>query len=352
VTGEYPPITAPDAVSFALEDRHTRELVRDLHGVRPAVYWTDLLITCAVGWTAFAFAVVLRPFSFAMLAASSVAVAALYRGLCFIHEITHQTARSLPGFEQTWNFLIGYPLLIPSTVYSGVHQGHHSLSTYGTSQDPEYLPFARSSVMTSAFALQSFLMPVFLALRFLVLTPIGFLSPPFYRWLVVHASSLTVNIGYRRKLTPELMVSVRRQNAVILLLWGALFACASRGILPWRFFLIWLGITACISFVNTLRTLGAHAYESEGEPLDREGQLSDSIDTPGALWTELWAPVGLRYHALHHYFPGIPYHSLPEAWRRISTTLPAGSVYHQVQSRGLPHSLMALYRKGLLRSTR
>jgi len=37
-----------------------------------------------------------------------------------------------------------------------------------------------------------------------------------------------------------------------------------------------------------------------------------------------WAPVGLRYHALHHYFPGIPYHNLGFAYQRLDYK-PAGS---------------------------
>jgi len=119
-----------------------------------------------------------------------------------------------------------------------------------------------------------------------------------------------------------------------------------RRILPWRFFAVWLAVSAIISFINTLRTLGAHAYDSAGQPLDREGQLRDSIDTPGAVWTELWAPVGLRYHALHHYFPGIPYHNLPKAWQRLLDTLPADAAYHRVRSRSLATSIKSLYRKG------
>ena len=96
------------------------------------------------------------------------------------------------------------------------------------------------------------------------------------------------------------------------------------------------------SFINTLRTLAAHRYEGEGNPVDRNGQLRDSIDTPGRFWTELWAPVGLRYHALHHYFPGIPYHNLGEAHRRLVNALPAGSVYRASASPGLLASLTAL----------
>jgi fatty acid desaturase len=55
--------------------------------------------------------------------------------------------------------------------------------------------------------------------------------------------------------------------------------------------------------------------------------------------------VGLRYHALHHYFPGIPYHNLPAAWKKISVAIPPDAVYHQSRSRGLAYSLFALVTK-------
>jgi fatty acid desaturase len=333
--------------SFATEDWQTRELLREFHGVKPAVYWTDFLITAVIGWTALAVAVILRPFSWGMLFAAAVAVAALYRGLCFIHEISHQSKKALPGFEMVWNLLMGYPLLLPSFVYAGVHQSHHKLSTYGTTLDPEYLPFAGNCLMTVLFGLESFLIPLALVIRFLLLSPVGFISPAFQEWLVMHLSSLTMNVAYRREATPELSRKVQMQSGIVLLFWLGLVSLAAAKILPWRFFIVWLGVSAAISFVNTLRTLGAHAYQSSGEPMDREAQLLDSIDTPGALWTELWAPVGLRYHALHHYFPGIPYHDLSKAWRRLLTALPRDAVYHKARSRGLVWSLGALCRRGL-----
>jgi fatty acid desaturase len=335
-TAALAPQTVGDVSSFTAEDRLTRDLLRDLHDVRPAVYWKDFLGTCLAGWSGFVLAVSLKPFSPAMLAMVAVAVVGLYRGLCFVHEISHQTHRTLPGFEAAWNLLIGYPLLLPSLVYVGVHQDHHKLSTYGTDRDPEYLPFARSSTMSVVFALQSFL----------ILSPLALFSRTLQRWLVVHFSSLTMNPAYRREAPPGLIRSVRGHSVSILLLWGVLAGLAIAHVIPWRFFAVWLGVSALISFINTLRTLGAHAYESAGQPISRAAQLADSIDTPGAPWTEIWAPVGLRYHALHHYFSGIPYHNLGQARLRLCRALPAEAHYRKVCSPGLLYSLRALYRKG------
>ena len=338
---------AASAKHAELDDALVRPLVRDLHKVNRTFFWTDLLLSCALGWAAFALAVVLPVFSAAGIAATALAVFCLYRALCFIHEISHQTQRSLPGFETAYNALVGFPFLMPTFVYVGVHQSHHKISVYGTEGDPEYLPFARSWLMTTTFALESFLIPAILLFRFLILAPIGFLSPRFYDWLVVHASSLTMNIKYRREATGELKGKVRRHSASIFLLWGSCIALALSGVLPWRVFAVWFVVCSIASFINTVRALGAHDYESNGEPMDRMAQLRDSIDTPGAFWTELWAPVGLRYHALHHYFPGIPYHSLPEAYRRLINSLPPGMRYQEMSSPSLPHSLQVLIRKGL-----
>ena len=56
---------------------------------------------------------------------------------------------------------------------------------------------------------------------------------------------------------------------------------------------------------------------------------------PPGLLPVLWAPVGLRYHALHHLLPGVPYHNLGEAHRRISRELDSGSPYFTANYRGL-----------------
>ena len=324
-------------------DRQARRLVKDLHTARPAIYWSDLLLTSATGWTAFASAIIARPFSWEMFAAVAIAALAFYRGLCFLHEVSHPRQSALRGFETVWNAVLGIPLLMPSFIYVGVHQNHHKLATYGTLQDPEYLPFAGRKPMIVVFALESFLLPLAFALRFLALAPAGLLFPRFHRWLAVRASSLCMNLAYRREVSEADERRMKLRETALLVIWTTVLALVAMGIVPWRVLPLWFAVTSLASFINTLRTLGAHHYESDGEPLDRDRQLFDSIDTPGAWWTEIWAPVGLRYHALHHYFPGIPYHNLGRAYRRLAQNPATGPVYRQASSRNLWVSLGSLY---------
>lgn len=332
-------------------DRLAHQAVRDLHEPRPAVFWLDFAASTLVGYALLVAAASQPIASPAGLAATAAGALALYRALCFMHEIAHLRPGVLPGFETAWNACIGAPLLMPSFVYThGVHQSHHTLSTYGTSQDPEYLPFASSHVMTTVFAMHSVLIPAALVVRFLVLGPLALLWPPLHRVLVERASALAMHPKFVRAATPALLRKAYVWQIVMAGLWGVAIVLAVRGAIPWRAFVVWYAAMALISVVNVLRTLGAHHYEGDGAAMDRTAQLLDTVETPGEWWTEIWAPVGLRYHALHHYFPGIPYHHLPEAHRRLVALLPVESTFRQTLSPSLPSSLRRLLVTGWTRS--
>jgi fatty acid desaturase len=338
----------PVSTREAIEDLDavTRGLVGDLHMPNPALFWADLLLSAAAGWGFFSMAVMAAPFSLRMFLCSAASGLFLYRGLCFTHELAHLRRKAVPGFETTWNLLFGVPLLLPSFTYLGVHQSHHSLSSYGTDGDPEYLPFARSRKLMLVFGVQStLLLPVLIVVRFLVLAPFGLVFPPFHRWLETHASSFAMNPAYRREMTAEMALKMRVWEIVMLVAWGVALGSAFAGVLPYRMFYLWFAVLVFVSFLNTVRVLGAHEYSTDGAPRTRHGQLSDSIDTPGGPWTELWAPVGLRYHALHHYFPGIPYHNLGAAYRRIINAVPPDSPYAASTSPSLRRSLHELYER-------
>jgi len=319
-------------------------VLSDLHAVRPAIYWSDLSLSAALGWGAFAVAASQPLGSLPGVAAMVVAVFALFRALAFTHEISHQAHR-IAGFEAAWNWLVGYPLLLPSFTYAEVHFDHHRVATYGTAYDPEYLPFARSALMTAGYCLHTLIVPPFLVLRFLVLAPLAFLSPRLEQMLVERASAIAINRNYRRRATDKLLRVVRRDTLRLLTLWTGIVALLALGVIPLRAIAVWLIVTAAIMFIDGLRTLAAHAYESDGTPMDKAAQASDSIDIPGRFWTELWAPVGLRYHATHHCYPGIPYHALPAAYARLTNALPGS--YATMTRRGLVATLRDLCRKGL-----
>jgi fatty acid desaturase len=85
-----------------------------------------------------------------------------------------------------------------------------------------------------------------------------------------------------------------------------------------------------IATLNSVRAVGAtHRYRSVGEEYSLQRQFEDSVNVDSnRLDTLLLCPVGLRYHALHHAFPTLPYHALAEGHRRLLRVLPAGAPYH------------------------
>ena len=310
------------------------ELTRDISEAKASIYWPDMLASAALGYAALA-AAILAANPWAALAAGIVSAFALYRALLFIHELTHIHKDALPGFRFAWNLLVGIPMLMPSLMYEGVHTLHHARTRYGTADDPEYLPLARMKWWSlPSFIVVAILLPLALLVRSAVLVPLGALVPPLRRLVWERFSALSINPGFRRR-PPEgdFARSVFWQEAGASL-W-AMALLGSVAVLGWRPLAIALAVVSLSAVLNQVRTLVAHLWENEGEPMTVTAQYLDSVNVPQGFAAPLWAPVGLRYHALHHLLPSLPYHALGEAHRRLSAHLGGDSTYPRASYPGL-----------------
>ncbi len=326
--------------------RQAHGLTVDLSTANPAIYWTDLLLTAAVAWVGLA--VTATTHSLAVgLVAGLVGLLAVYRGLSFIHEISHLKPKDVPGFRLGWNLLVGVPLMTPSMMYEGVHTLHHAKQRFGTARDPEYLPLERYSPFKLAlFAAISLLAPLGVILRSGILTPLSFVVPSVRRFVRTKLSALVINPDFVRedndKIRPDWLA---QEIGCWLWCWGVA-AATMAGYVPVRWVLTWFALFSLATFVNQLRTLVAHYWHNDGEQMSFEAQFLDSVNVPPpALLPFLWAPVGLRYHALHHLLPRLPYHNLGKAHARLSAQLAATSPYHRVEETGLFTALAKLFRR-------
>jgi len=335
-------------------DRDARDLdpaslyrrFKPLFRPRAAIYWADMSASSILGWAAFALFLRVPASSFVGGASLLVAIAALYRAVLFIHELCHLKHGAIYGFATGWNLLVGIPLLVPSLMYVGTHADHHRRAQYATEEDPEYdsIAYWTPSRICLSFATMP-LVPLLLVLRWGVIGPLSYLVTPLRRRVVERASSLVINPSYRRNQLKrgEVFEWAWQEWLAALWIWAVALA-AAEGLLPsawlWKGYLVPTGIL----FVNHARTLAAHHYGNEdGLPMDRVGQLRDSINLTGSSpLTMLAAPVGLRYHALHHLLPALPYHSLGAVHRMLEEELAAGSPYRETGRKGIMDALGAL----------
>ncbi|MFL6726730.1 MAG: fatty acid desaturase family protein [Sphingomicrobium sp.] len=330
-------------------------LTRDLNVPKTAIFWADMFGSALLGYAALFGAMFLRP-TWLAVASGIVAILALYRAGSFIHELTHIKKGSVRGFRFVWNLIVGVPLLVPSFMYEGVHNQHHAKLYYGTIDDPEYLPLALMHPWTlPVFLIAAALAPVGMLIRFGVLAPLSMLSPKLRAVVVGRYSGLQINPKFiRPKPEGEFARDWAWQEAACSLWAIALLAMVATSVIPMRDFLIFLGVSSGVMLLNQVRTLVAHLWENEGEPMSVTAQFLDSVNVPPpATLPALWAPVGLRYHALHHLLPGVPYHNLGEAHRRLCRELAADSVYHRSTHRHLSALVARLARSTIsgLRAT-
>jgi len=326
-----------------------RLIARRFTEADPKIYWPDFLISAAIGWSAFAGAVAAAPFSAPQALLIVVSALALLRAVLFTHELAHLKKGTFGTFRFVWNALAGIPFLVPSYSYTGVHIDHHRPGVYGSTRDGEYVSFgAGRPWRTIAYVLLSFVLPPLLLARFLILTPLSWIVRPLRKLIWRRMSSLAIDLNYDRHpqnkdddetwLIQETATAVAAL-AVAFLIW--------RGALPLAVAGVWYAVTATILFVNSIRTLGAHAYRYKGDvTVTRTEEFLDSVNVPSEdLLSKLIAPVGLRFHATHHLFPATPYHNLPKLHGALMSELSDTTAYLSTSRSSFAGALRTLWRE-------
>lgn len=350
------------SANFSLSQ--ARGIVRDLFTPNPLLYWADFLATIVCGHLAFSatrrlpellsrFQIELQPAWVCLLAQGLCFVASCllyFRAVNFIHELVHLPERRFLGFRGAWNLLCGIPFLLPSFTYH-THLDHHRRRMFGTRDDGEYIPLSHLSPWwLLVYLSQCCWAPLVAVVRFAVVTPLTWVSSGFRDFVHRRMSSLVMDPRYLRPLpTPADLRTIRLQE-LLCCLWCWALVLAGPRIMPPNWlpgFLLQAYLTSVVLiFLNSLRTLAAHRFWSDGGEKTFVEQLLDSVDIAGsAPWEWLLNPVGLRYHATHHLFPSLPYHNLRAAHLRLHAELPADSPYRQTAERSLFTALWGLWRR-------
>lgn len=327
---------------------NARRIVHDLLKPNPVIFWTDMLVSFAIGATAFHFVKFCPVFSLAQIGLFLLSCLMFYRLAMFIHEMVHMRTGTFTYFRIVWNILIGIPFLMPSFVYY-THLDHHRRKHYGTDKDGEYLPMGQTGRwQLILFVLSSFVIPPIVVFRSLVLTPLTWVSPKLRQLVYTHMSSMIIDPTYIRPLPTAQAVRIMRLQETACFLWclGIAIAVLTVGEYPYPFILQAYLTGVTVLMLNAIRTLGAHRYNNDEGEMTFLEQLLDSVNYPHRPWiTELWGPTGTRYHALHHLFPSLPYHNMPEAHRRLMEQLPEDAPYRQTNRVTLFSGVIDLWRR-------
>ncbi len=320
-------------------------LLKPFQKLSPATFFADLIGTAVLAWGALAMLAVtpLGPMTaFWFL----LAYIGFFRGHAFIHEVVH-FRKKITGLGPLYNVLFGFANRAPYYIHDP-HQFHHLPTTFGTAKDPEYLVLAGKGTFYFFLPILSApFLPLILLVRFGILPLFSWAFPRAWRvHLYHHLSTLVVNPAYVRDLRSDedLAVALRQDTACALYL-VAWVALGVTGVLPIAFFVWMYVVIVATTLVNIYRARVAHRYDNHsGERLSPFAALRDSTCVEGSVLDILWAPIGLKYHSMHHIAPSIPYHNLARAHAFLKAQLQEDHPYRQTVLPNLTRGLGQFWR--------
>lgn len=317
--------------------RAIRDADTDFFRVSPLRYWTDFLVSISAAYLAAAVYLSAPTGSWPQLIAFPIAAFWLYRLGSLIHEVCHLGAHEMTAFKAAWNLLGGVMTLTPSPFFTRHHRDHHSRRFYGTPEDPEYVANvvqAGNATSIVGYTLYVLAFPLLVFLRFL-LVPFTFVHPAVREWTLRKASSLTFNRRYERRLTPADRRAILAAEIPCFLRAALIPALVLAGLNPWTRIPLLYALAVATVLLNQLRQLADHHFEGDGSQVDMETHILDSCNfTTNDPLTLLLFPFSIRYHALHHLFPSLPYHNLKAAHEHLVAVLPEDSPYHSLDRPG------------------
>jgi len=335
------------------QDPETVSLLRNFHQLRIGVYFADFLIAVSLAWFFYIVSVKSAgaPLQFASLAAACLL---MYRSIYFTHELAHQKFRfkkekTFRVFYVAWHVLCGIPMLAPGFLYHDLHLEHHSKQLYNNPNDGEYERYGSSSPWLIVKSLVGQWAVGLLSIpRFSILTPVSFLFPKLRKRVEERMSFMGLYLEYRRKPPSEGVRAVWLAEELIACLFvNSILFMVFSGRLSGQWIIHWLIITEVSLTLNYFRALTAHRYRGTGEVMSFNEHILDSVTVAGnPFWTELWAPVGIRYHSLHHWFPQIPYCHLSEAHQTLMQKLPENHPYRKTIERSFFSAMSRLIKDG------
>lgn len=342
------PATETVIASGKLNKRLYREQVKDLMKPDLRYYFTDfaisysLMIVGAVLWIGDFTALP----DFMSIVGFVLSVYCAYRSFLFIHENVHLPKKEFAPFVKIWDALVGSIFLLPTFMYES-HMDHHIPKKYGTQKDPEYLALGGKSYGRLLWFMveHMLLTPVVVFLRFVVGLPVRLLLPAVSKFLDDRMTALIINFTYVRtkKVNRAKVIQMEASALGFTLLFAYLIAA---DIMDPIYLFKGIAIIIGALFINGIRTLVAHRYANDDlHILTEEEQLIDSLNYVGNPLIGLFmAPIGLRYHALHHLFPTLPYHNLDTAHKRIMAVIDDDDPYHKTLVTSFAATLLSMPR--------